>query len=81
MKDTKKNQKLHGNLIRPIKIGKPAVFSSENVIYRTSAVTILHEHTKDYIDFETENTHYQISIQPIPQTAITPFPIRLVACA
>lgn len=82
MNRIKESRQLCGNLIRPVTIGSAAVFSSEGLLYRTSPVTALHEQTKNYIHFETENTHYHLSIQPVPQqTAGSLFPMRLSACA
>lgn len=42
MKHIKENKKLNGNLMRPVTVGKAAVFSSEGLIYRTSIVIALH---------------------------------------
>ena len=81
MKHIKENKNLNGNLMRPVTVGKAAVFSSEGLIYRTSVVIALHTQTKNYIHFETQNTHYHLSIQPFPQAAISPLPVRLAACA
>ena len=81
MKKVKENKNLYGNLMRPVTVGKIAVFSSEGLIYHTSVVIALHEQTKDFIHFETQNTHYHLSMQPFPQAAISPLPVRLAACA
>ena len=81
MKHIKENKKLNGNLMRPVTVGKAAVFSSEGLIYRTSIVIALHRQTKNYIHFETQNTHYHLSMQPFPQAAVSPLPVRLAACA
>lgn len=81
MKQIKENKKLNGNLMRPVTVGKAAVFSSEGLIYRTSIVIALHRQTKNYIHFETQNTHYHLSMQPFPQASVSPLPVRLAACA
>ncbi len=72
---------LEGNLVHPIKVGKPAVFSSDGLLYHTSVVVALHEQTKDHVHFETKNTLYHLSLQPVPATAVSPFRMKLAACA
>ena len=81
MNKAKENKELSGNLMRPITIGKSAIFSSGGQIFHTSRVVALHEQTTGYIHFETLNTHYHLSIQPFPLAAISPLPVRLAACA
>lgn len=78
---TKEVKEMNGNLLRPVTIGKSALFSSAGVTYHTSIVVALHEQTKDFIHFETKNTHYHLSMQPFPLAAISPLPVRLAACA
>ena len=68
MKHIKICKSMNGNLLRPVSVGKAAVFSSGGLIYHTSAVIALHEKTNHFIHFETQNTHYHLSIQPFPLT-------------
>lgn len=79
MKHLKESKSINGNLMRPVSVGKAAVFSSDGLIYRTSVVIALHKQTKNYIHFETQNTHYHLSMQPFPQAAISPLPVRMAA--
>lgn len=81
MNTTKKCKTMNGNLMRPVTVGNAAVFSSDGLIYRTSVVIALHKQTKNYIHFETQNTHYHLSMQPFPHAAISPLPVRMAACA
>ena len=81
MKPNKKCKTLNGTLMRPVSVGNAAIFSSDGLIYHTSVVIALHKKTKNYIHFETQNTHYHLSMQPFPQAAISPLPVRLAACA
>lgn len=81
MKYIKEFKSMRGKLMRPISVGKSAVFSSEGLIYHTSVVIALHKRTKHHIHFETQDTHYHLSLQPIPQEKIIPLPIRHASCA
>lgn len=77
----KKVQKLHGSLLQPLIVGKPAVFVSGGKIYHTSRVIRLHEQTQEKIHFETTNTHYHLTAGPSPVAATLSFPVRLAMCA
>lgn len=81
MKKIKEKKEFCGNLMRPITIGQSAFFSADGKVYHTTRVVALHEQRRDYIHFETRNTHYHLSIQPFPLAAISPLPVRLAACA
>lgn len=82
MNRKKKELKLYGQLMRPILVGKSAVFTSGGQIFHTSRVVALHEQTDDYIHFETVNTHYRLSTRPFPQAAaLLLLPKPLAACA
>lgn len=79
MKPNKKCRTLNGTLIRPVSVGNAAIFSSDGLIYHTSVVIALHNKTTNFIHFETQNTHYHLSIQPFPQTDVNPLPVELAA--
>lgn len=81
MLKTKEKVELCGTLLRPLTIGKSAVFSAGGDVYHTSRVVAVHEQTSSLIHFETQNTHYYLSMQPFPLAAISPLPVRLAACA
>lgn len=81
MKRIKGELKLYGRLIRPIKVGRTAVVSSGGKVFHTSRVVALHEQRVNYIHFETQNRHYHLTMRPFPQSAASPLPERLAACA
>lgn len=71
-KETKKQITLCGNLISPLSVGCPAVFTSGGTTYRTSRVAVIHQMTAGNIHFETKNTHYHLILNPYPIGAIIP---------
>lgn len=79
MKKEKNELTLSGRLMRPITIGKSALFAAGGQIYHTSRVVALHEQNDEHIHFETLNTHYHLSMRPFPLAAISPLPVRLAA--
>lgn len=81
MKKEKTKRDLCGKLMRPIAIGKSAIFTAHGQVFHTSRVVALHEMSEDYIHFETLNTHYHLSIRPFPQAVVLPIPASLAACA
>ncbi len=79
MKKEKRELLLTGKLMRPITVGKSALFAADGQIYHTSRVVALHEQDKEHVHFETLNTHYHLSMRPFPLAAISPLPVRLAA--
>ena len=51
------------------------------IIYHTSRVVAILEESEDCVRFETQNSHYHLSMSPFPLAAVSPFPMRLAACA
>lgn len=39
------------------------------------------EESEDCVRFETQNSHYHLSMSPFPLAAVSPLPVRLAACA
>ena len=81
MTKAKKELKLYGRLMRPIKVGNTAVVSAGGRVFHTSRVVALHEQRADYIHFETQNRHYHLSMRPFPLAMVSLLPERLAACA
>ena len=81
MSEKKKEVTLCGRLIRPVEIGKTAVYASGGHVYRTSRVVAIHEQTKYRVHFETKSAHYHLSMSPFPQAAVNPVPAIPAACA
>ena len=81
MSEKKKEVTLCGRLIRPIVVGKAAIYATGGHIYRTSRVVAIHEQTEDMVHFETQIAHYHLSMSPLPLAAVSPFPKQLAACA
>ena len=50
-------------------------------IYHTSRVVAILEESEDCVRFETQNSHYHLSMSPFPLAAVSPLPVRLAACA
>lgn len=81
-KETKKEVSLTGNLLQPLSIKKPAIFiTSEGDVYRTSPVAAIRQMTAADIFFETENTHYHLTLSPYPTAAIIPMHMGQAMCA
>ena len=49
-------------------------------LLRPLSVAILEE-SEDCVRFETQNSHYHLSMSPFPLAAVSPLPVRLAACA
>lgn len=81
MKQNKKQFYMNGKLLRPLSIGKGALFHSEGRIYHTTPITAVHEQSEEMIQFETKNAEYYLSLSPFPQAAVSPLPVSLAACA
>lgn len=78
----KKEISMPGRLIRPITIGRAAVFRAGGRVYRTSDVVALHEMTAENVRFETHSTSYHLSTSPFLDCAATSrTPMGLAACA
>lgn len=65
MKKEKKQIVLNGSLLRPLSVGRGAIL----------------EESEDCVRFETQNSHYNLSMSPFPLAAVSPLPVRLAACA
>ncbi len=81
MNEKKKEVKLCGCLIRPIAVGRTAIYAAGGRIHRTSRVVAIHEQAEDMVHFETNATHYHLSLSPLPLAAASPIPAALAACA
>ena len=81
MNEKKKEVKLCGCLIRPVAVGRTAIYAAGGHIHRTSRVVAVHEQTEDMVHFETSAAHYHLSMSPFPQAAASPVPVTLAACA
>ena len=81
MSEKKKEVTLCGRLIRPVEIGKTAVYASGGHVHRTSRVVAIHEQTEYMVHFETKSAHYYLSMSPSPLAAVNPVPAILAACA
>ena len=81
MNEKKKEVKLCGCLIRPITVGKAAIYAAGGHIHRTSRVVAVHEQTEYMVHFETKKTHYHLSMSPFPLASANPLPAALAACA
>ena len=81
MKNSKKEIHMNGKLLRPLSIGKGALFHSGGQIYHTSLVIAVHEQSESMIRFETKNSNYFLSLNPFLCAAIKPLPVSLAACA
>ncbi|EKC72299.1 hypothetical protein LEA_06811, partial [human gut metagenome] len=46
-----------------------------------SRVVAILEESEDCVRFETQNSHYHLSMSPFPLAAVSPLPVRLAACA
>lgn len=81
MSEKKKEVTLCGRLIRPVVVGKTAIYATGGHVYRTSRVVAIHEQTEYMVHFETKTAHYHLSMSPLPLAAVSPFPTQLAACA
>lgn len=81
MNEKKKEVKLCGCLIRPITVGKAAIYAAGGHIHRTSRVVAVHEQTEDMVHFETNAAHYHLSMSPSPLAVANMVPVTLATCA
>lgn len=81
MKKEKKQIVLNGSLLRPLSVGWGAILHAGGNIYHTSRVVAILEESEDCVRFETQNSHYHLSMSPFPLAAVSPLPVRLAACA
>ena len=81
MKKEKKQIVLNGSLLRPLSVGRGAILHAGGNIYHTSRVVAILEESEDCVRFETQNSHYYLSMSPFPLAAVSPLPVRLAACA
>ena len=81
MKKEKKQIVLNGSLLRPLSVGRGAILHAGGNIYHTSRVVAILEESEDCVRFETQNSHYHLSMSPFPLAAVSPLPVRLAACA
>ncbi|MBQ7000157.1 MAG: hypothetical protein IJN67_03795 [Oscillospiraceae bacterium] len=70
---------MDGNFLSPIRVGKIAVLAVGGKIIHTSRVVRIHEHTKDYVHFETLKSHYHMSIVPFRSAAVSLLPVSMAA--
>lgn len=75
----KKEIHMNGKLLRPLSIGKSALFNSGGSIYHTTPVIAVHEQSEEVIRFETKHINYFLSLSPFPYAAISPLPVSLAA--
>ena len=80
-KKEKKQIVLNGSLLRPLSVGRGAILHAGGNIYHTSRVVTILEESEDCVRFETQNSHYYLSMSPFPLAAVSPLPVRLAACA
>ena len=71
----------YGSLLRPLSVGRGALLHAGGNIYHTSRVVTILEESEDCVRFETQNSHYHLSMSPFPLAAVSPLPVRLAACA
>lgn len=62
-------------------VGRGAILHAGGNIYHTSRVVAILEESEDCVRFETQNSHYYLSMSPFPLAAVSPLPVRLAACA
>lgn len=81
MNKEKEQRTLCGRLLRPVMIGKSAVFLANGRLYRTSPVVDISHNDEDFIQFETENRYYSLSVAPFPPAVTSSRFEQLAACA
>ena len=79
IKALKAVKEMDGNFLSPIRVGKIAVLAVGGKIIHTSRVVRIHEHTKDYVHFETLKSHYHMSIVPFRSAAVSLLPVSVAA--
>ena len=63
MKKEKKQIVLNGSLLRPLSVGRGALLHAGGNIYHTSRVVTILEESEDCVRFETQNSHYHLSMR------------------
>lgn len=81
MNKEKEQRTLYGRLLRPVIVGKSAVILASGKIYRTSHVVNISHDDEDFIQFETENRYYSLSVAHFPPAVTSPRFEQLAACA
>lgn len=81
MNKEKQQHTLYGRLLRPVSIGARAAILANGLIYWTSKVVDISYEDDDFIQFETENSCYSLSVAPFPPAVTSPRFERLAACA
>ena len=79
--ERKETDRFNGSLLRPLSVGRGALLHAGGNIYHTSRVVTILEESEDCVRFETQNSHYHLSMSPFPLAAVSPLPVRLAACA
>lgn len=79
IKELKDVKEIDGNFLTPVRVGKIAVLAVGGKVIHTSRVVRIHEHTKDYVHFETLKSHYHMSIVPFRSAAVSLLPMSLAA--
>ena len=79
--EEERNRSFDGSLLRPLSVGRGALLHAGGNIYHTSRVVTILEESEDCVRFETQNSHYHLSMSPFPLAAVSPLPVRLAACA
>ncbi len=75
----KKEINISGKVVFPLQEGSRAVISKGgDFIYTSPVVEILEERT-DFICFETMNSVYRVSLQPVSHQAAVPFFLKMCA--
>ncbi len=65
---------ISGRVLFPLKKGKTAVIDKAGTCVFTSPVVKIYKESKEYTHFETANSVYRVSMEPIENTA---YAIRL----
>lgn len=72
---------MHGRLLRPLLVGKPAWFLAAGRVHCTLPVVHVEYADSACVCFETRNGRYSLSTPPIPPAAAGVLPAKLAACA
>ena len=75
----KKHISLNGRLLFPLKEGQCALIQRGGDIIRTSRVVEILEVTDVFVQIETMNTVYQVSMAPVPGAAAAIQTLRMCA--
>lgn len=63
MKQGKRTIWTYGTVLRPVELGKPAIYYNNGVLKRTSLVESIMENKADHVTFETSGFIYCIEYQ------------------